>query len=66
MEKDYDMVVCLECWAHGSTPARLAAMTGGPEEYCDWHTDVQFMTEDEYCAWVQQCVRKHYDDDGGW
>jgi hypothetical protein len=40
-------------------------MTGGPDEYCDWHMNVRFMDEDEYCGWVAQCERKRIYDDGG-
>tara|TARA_R110000824_G_scaffold162179_1_gene337768 strand:- start:180 stop:380 length:201 start_codon:yes stop_codon:yes gene_type:complete len=65
MEREYDAIVCLDCWAHGSTPAKLAAMTGGPDEYCDWHMNIQYMNEDEYCGWVAQCDKKLIDDDGG-
>ena len=65
MEKEYHAIVCLDCWAHGSTPAKLAAMTGGPNEYCDWHMNIQYMTEEEYCGWVAQCERKRIGDDGG-
>jgi len=66
MEREYDAIVCLDCWAHGSTPAKLAAMTGGPDdEYCDWHMNIQYMNEDEYCGWVAHCDKKRIGDDGG-